>query len=144
PVNIQTQTAADGTFSFTNLQPGTYTLTETPPINFIIGKPKLGSAGGVIVSPLVISSIVLPGSTNAVDYEFGELGFTPPFASKRSLLDPKQPVVLTAVYSDTNTCGCGTNTASVKPNVAATPTVKKTVTPLKKPAAKPAPKVPLY
>ena len=41
PLSIQTQTAADGTFSFTDLQPGTYTLTETPPINFIIGQPKI-------------------------------------------------------------------------------------------------------
>ena len=51
------------------------------------------------MSPLVISSIVLPGSTNAVDYEFGEFGLTPPFVSKRLLLYPAQPVVLTAVYS---------------------------------------------
>jgi SdrD B-like domain len=143
PVSIQTQTAADGTFSFINLQPGTYTLTETPPINFIIGQPKIGSAGGVIVSPLVMSNIVLPGSTNAVNYQFGELGLTPPFVSKRLLLDPAQPVVLTAVYSTTAT----TNTASVKATTTAnvaTPTVKKAAAPVKKPAAKPAVKIPLY
>jgi hypothetical protein len=144
PVNVQTQTLADGTFSFTNLQPGTYTLTETPPINFIIGQPKLGSAGGVIVSPLVISSIVLPGSTNAVNYEFGELGLTPPFVSKRLLLDPAQPIVQTAVYSTTTTIAATTNTPSVKTAaVVATPTVKKAAVPVKKPAPKPAVKIPI-
>ena len=146
PVSIQTQTAADGTFSFVNLQPGTYTLTETPPINFIIGQPKVGTAGGMIVTPLVISNIVLPGSTNAVNYQFGELGLTPPFVSKRLLLDPAQPVVLTAVYSTTTTTAT-TNTASAKTTTAAkvaAPTVKKAAVPVKKPAAKPAVKIPLY
>jgi hypothetical protein len=152
-VNLQTQTAADGTFKFSNLQPGTYLLIETPPINFIIGQPKLGSQGGTITSPTVISHIVLPVSTDAVDYEFGELGFTPPYASKRSLLFPPQPVVLTAVYSTTPT-GSNSVTTAAKPAVATT-TVKpavvtpaaivvtpaaKVVAPAKKPALKPAPK----
>jgi SdrD B-like domain len=154
-VTQQTQTAADGTFKFSNLQPGTYTLTETPPINFIVGKAKKGSAGGTIRTDTlgqqtIISNIVLPGSTNATDYEFGELGLTPPYVSKRMLLDPAQPVVLTAVYSTTATTGTNstaakTTTPAVQVSApaakVAAPAVKAAVvTPPKKPAPKPAPK----
>ena len=84
PLSIQTQTAADGTFSFTDLQPGTYTLTKRRRSISSSASPKSASRR-VDRSPLVISNIVLPGSTNAVNYQFGELGLTPPFVSKAAV-----------------------------------------------------------
>ncbi len=133
-VNVQTQTLADGSYSFTGLRPGTYTLTETPPINFIIGQPTLGSLGGVIMSNLIITSIVVPPAAAGVNYDFGELGLTPPFVSKRSLLNPPQPVILTAVYTTTTTqVTAPVSNAKVASTSGVTTTAK--VTP-KKPAPK--------
>ncbi len=159
PVTIATK--ADGTFLFDStlftqldvnggvLRPGTYKLTETPPVNFIIGKAHVGSLGGVVsADQLMISSIVTPGDAAGINYDFGELGFTPPFASKRSLLNPAQPVVLTAVYSTTPTAALQVKTATttvakvaVKP--APKPVAKKVVAVVKKPAPKTVVKVPL-
>jgi hypothetical protein len=99
PVNRQTQTAADGTYSFADVRPGEYTLTETPPINFIIGQPTIGSLGGTKVSNIIISDIVVTPAADGVNYNFGELGLKPPYVSKRSFLYPPQPVVLEALYT---------------------------------------------
>src|SRR5262249_19771831 len=92
PVNIQTTTQADGSFTFPGLRPSNaagYTLTETPPINFIVGKAAVGTVNGVQVgsvaaSQLVITGIILtPTGLSGVDYTFGELGLKPPYVSKR-------------------------------------------------------------
>ncbi len=101
PVNIQTQTLADGTYKFVNLRPGTYTITETPPINFIIGLPTIGSLGGTKTSNIIISNIIVPSAANGINYNFGEIGLKPEYVSKRSLLNPAQPVSLTGIYDDT-------------------------------------------
>lgn len=110
PVNISTQTDANGFYSFDTTKfpefrpskPGTfYTLTETPPINFIIGKPHVGSLNGTIVTNTQMSNIVVNPGNQGIDYDFGELGLTPPFVSKRLLILPAPPVVLTAVYDTT-------------------------------------------
>ncbi|MCC7083437.1 MAG: VCBS repeat-containing protein [Pirellulales bacterium] len=99
PVNLQTQTLADGTYKFCNLRPGTYTITETPPVNFIIGQPTIGSLGGMKESKLIISNIIVPAAANGVNYNFGEIGLKPPYVSKRSLLNPPQPVELMGLYT---------------------------------------------
>ncbi|WP_018684195.1 SdrD B-like domain-containing protein [Actinokineospora enzanensis] len=43
PVNLNTTTASDGTFSFPNIQAGTYTLTETQPTDFDAGTGTPGT-----------------------------------------------------------------------------------------------------
>ena len=48
PVTLTTTTAADGTYSFSNLRPGTYKVTETQPVGYLDGKDSAGTSGGVL------------------------------------------------------------------------------------------------
>ncbi len=73
PVNLITTTAADGTYSFNNLRPGTYTITESQPANFSDGKDTLGSTGGVLSNDKA-STIVLIQDQNGTAYNFAEIG----------------------------------------------------------------------
>jgi hypothetical protein len=74
PVSMTINTAQDGTFSFTGLAAGTYTLSATlPPINgFQNELPLAGNLGG---SPNLgeIDSIVIPAGGTGVGYDFGEI-----------------------------------------------------------------------
>jgi uncharacterized repeat protein (TIGR01451 family) len=77
PITVQTQ--ADGSFSFGDLRPGTYTLTEpTQPAGTLNGITTAGSAGGnataVGTTPSAISSFTLttPGSSST-DNWFAEI-----------------------------------------------------------------------
>lgn len=73
PVDRTITTNASGDFRFDDLLAGTYTLTETQPTAYGDGEDSAGSAGGS-ASGDVISGIVLPVSTDAVNYAFGERG----------------------------------------------------------------------
>lgn len=72
-VSLTATTAADGTFTFNNVRPGTYTLTEDQPANFANGSTRAGTAGGV-VNGNSIGNIVLGADTQARDYLFAEFG----------------------------------------------------------------------
>ena len=61
-----------GYYQFTNLAPGTYSVREVQPANWLDGKDKEGSHGGVATNDL-ISQIVLDYGDDAVEYNFGEL-----------------------------------------------------------------------
>jgi len=69
-----TATAAGnvGYYQFTNLAPGTYTVREVQPANWLDGKDKQGSKGGVAGND-IITEIVLDYGDDAVEYNFGEL-----------------------------------------------------------------------
>ncbi len=82
-VNITTTTATDGTFSFIDLRPGTYTLTQpNQPIGRLngittagsIGGVASGSATGVQTLPSAITGIVIgaPG-LDSIDHRFAEV-----------------------------------------------------------------------
>ena len=84
-----TKTAADGSYLFDNLTPGTYRLVETQPNRFRDGQDHIGTNGGVHgenpglllipndVDPKKIQdlflNIQLSGGDAAVSYDFGEL-----------------------------------------------------------------------
>jgi uncharacterized repeat protein (TIGR01451 family) len=73
--NITASTDGSGNFSFVNLSPGTYALTETQPAAYLDGLDAAGSQGGA-VAPLLgdaISAINLPANTAATNYLFGEV-----------------------------------------------------------------------
>ncbi|MBI1764183.1 MAG: carboxypeptidase regulatory-like domain-containing protein [Acidobacteria bacterium] len=71
PVNAMATTDANGAYSFINLQPGTYTLTETQPAGYADGLDAVGSLGGTLAND-AISAIVLNNNGNGINYNFGE------------------------------------------------------------------------
>jgi hypothetical protein len=71
-VQTQTVTAANGSYSFTGLRPGVYTLTEQHPANYIDGKDSIGSQGGLVGSD-VLFNISLAAAVDGVNNNFAEL-----------------------------------------------------------------------
>jgi hypothetical protein len=73
-VTFITTTSATGSYSFSGLRPGTYTLTETPPAHYSDEQNTAGSPGGTAnVSADQISGIALNSGINAANYNFGNL-----------------------------------------------------------------------
>jgi fimbrial isopeptide formation D2 family protein/uncharacterized repeat protein (TIGR01451 family) len=72
-VTLTTTTDASGVYTFTNLRPGTYTVSETQPVGYFDGAESVGSAGGSIISNDVIGNVTLSAGVAATGYNFGEL-----------------------------------------------------------------------
>ena len=70
-VNLVETTDLDGAYFFTNLQSGTYTITETQPAGLADGIDTLGSAGGILGND-VFSAISLGAGADGINYNFGE------------------------------------------------------------------------
>src|SRR5205807_1011143 len=85
-IQLTQQTAVDGAYFFSNLRPGTYTITETQPSGYLDGKDTIGSQGGV-TSNDHFSSIALQQGVNGVNNDFGEL----PLVSIEISPPPTQP-----------------------------------------------------
>jgi protocatechuate 3,4-dioxygenase beta subunit len=71
-VSLSQTTAADGSYSFTGLRPGSYTLADGQPAGFFDGKNTIGSQGGT-ASSTQLSGINLTFGVNGVNNNFGEL-----------------------------------------------------------------------
>ncbi|GAA2993427.1 SdrD B-like domain-containing protein [Actinokineospora diospyrosa] len=67
-----TTTAPNGTFTFTNLAPGTYTLTETQPTGYGDGPETNGTPAGNVSVNDVISGIVVSSGNTGTGYIFAE------------------------------------------------------------------------
>ena len=67
------QSAADGSFSFTGLSAGTYSLVEAQPASYLDGKETSGSASGVTSTNDQITGIALAPGADVTGYLFGEL-----------------------------------------------------------------------
>jgi hypothetical protein len=76
PVTKTTMTLADGSYSFSDLPAGTYSIAETDPSGFAPGRDTLGSPTGMI-APRLLSGIVLSaGQVGFIDNDFAELPTT--------------------------------------------------------------------
>ncbi len=71
-VSQTTTTDASGNYSFSNLQPGTYTITQTQPDGFRSAVSNPGTAGGT-AGDNTISTIALTSGTNSTGNNFGEI-----------------------------------------------------------------------
>jgi hypothetical protein len=71
PVNLSQQTGTDGSYLFTNLLPGSYTLTEAQPAGYTQGRDSVGTAGGSLVATDQFSVPLGQGATG-INYNFGE------------------------------------------------------------------------
>ncbi len=71
-VSLTTVTDAAGNYRFAGLRPGTYTLTETQPLDYADGADTVGSLGGDLANDM-FSNIVLRANQNGTGYDFGEL-----------------------------------------------------------------------
>jgi hypothetical protein len=83
-VNLSTTTDINGLYTFPNLRPGTYTVTETAPVGSV--QPYAGSAGGT-VNGLSIQNITLLGGMTATNYKFATIA---PSVAMTLWVDPNQ------------------------------------------------------
>jgi hypothetical protein len=77
-VTLTTVTGTDGSYAFTGLAAGTYTLTEGALTSGESnGTNAVGTVGGqtdgTLVAPSSIGSIVLAAGNSGVEYDFGTL-----------------------------------------------------------------------
>lgn len=71
-VGRTTTTAADGSYQFRNLRPGSYTITETEPGGYVHGSSTVGWPGGTVLSPSVLA-VNLDVAVTGTNYNFAEL-----------------------------------------------------------------------
>jgi len=71
-VSRTTTTSATGNYSFTNLRPGTYTITETQPTGYDDGQETLGTLGGTVGNDIFSNVVVAMGAAGTA-YNFGEI-----------------------------------------------------------------------
>ncbi|YCM45720.1 SdrD B-like domain-containing protein [Verrucomicrobiaceae bacterium 227] len=78
-VTLTTTTGDDGSYSFTGLTPGTYTVTESQPEGYLDSVDETGTIGGTPMGNNpdpkddVISAIPLNSGDRGVEYNFGEI-----------------------------------------------------------------------
>src|SRR5262249_27711542 len=86
PITITTDPG--GNYTFGNLRPGTYTLTETQPANWLQGADLAGSAGGTLGAADTVTGITLNQGSTATGYIYAEL--VPTTLSGNIFLDSNQ------------------------------------------------------
>jgi hypothetical protein len=97
-VALTTATAADGSFGFDNLRPGTYAITRTQPGGWLPGKNAIGTQGGIVGADQ-LSNIPLASGQSGTNNNFGELlqailrGFVFFDANHNGVMTPDEPGV---------------------------------------------------
>ncbi len=79
-VGMTGATGSDGAYAFTNLRPGTYTITETQPNGYVDGKDKQGTPGTGTTGNDVFDGITLKQNVTGQNNNFGELSPMPAIA----------------------------------------------------------------
>lgn len=105
PVRVTTTTDGDGRYTFPNLRPGRYKVTQpNQPPQTESGKTTAGSTGGTATpketAPSSISGIQLPSGTQSAENNFGEINTNLPDLRVSKSLTPATLVTgTTATYS---------------------------------------------
>ena len=87
PTGATALTQSDGSYQFTSLPAGTYSIVETQPPQYLPGGiDTAGSLGGQGSTNDTISQIVVPAGQNGTEYDFGEWLLAPGYLSKRDAL----------------------------------------------------------
>jgi hypothetical protein len=74
-VNLTTTTDASGSYEFSNLNPGNYTIIETQPAGYNPGINSVGTINGVVTGSISGTDqffVNLPSSADGINYNFGE------------------------------------------------------------------------
>jgi hypothetical protein len=71
PVSQTQQTGPDGSYSFTGLRPGLYTLMDSQPAGYLPGASSVGNLGGTVNGNQM--SVNVPAGAAGANYNFGEL-----------------------------------------------------------------------
>ncbi len=89
-VSMQTVTDANGAYSFTSLDPGTYQVSFTTPSGYNAGNTSIGSQGGQTSGTTYTVTISTPGGVNGTDNNFFTSGLAAGQASQRLFLASAQ------------------------------------------------------
>jgi protocatechuate 3,4-dioxygenase beta subunit len=122
-VNRTQPTAADGSYNFDNVRPGTYTLTKTPPSGWLEGKNTIGSQGGVVGNDQ-FSNIAMVSGASGSNNNFGELapgsvsGFVYLDANNNGVKDAGEPGLpgVTITLTGINDLGQAVNVVTTTDN----------------------------
>ena len=128
PVTLVTQTAADGSYSFTGLTSGSYTITEIqPPSVFVAGQAGYydgldtlgtvnrvlrGTAGGAVSNDVLL--VTLGIGESGINYNFGENPPADPFGfvyvdeNQNGVRDPGEPGIPGVAVTVSGTAFAGT------------------------------------
>lgn len=72
-VSVTQLTGADGAYSFTDLRPGTYTISEAQPSAYLDGTDTQGTPGNGSTGNDVLADIALAAGVHGVQNNFGEI-----------------------------------------------------------------------
>jgi uncharacterized repeat protein (TIGR01451 family) len=118
-------TLADGSFSFVGLPAGTYTLTETQPVDYADRTTAAGTPAGTATTGTTISNIPLTVGTAGINYLFGEKtgsinGFVYHDANDDGIKDVGEPGISGVTLTLSGNIKSGANICTTIPSCTAT------------------------